>query len=622
MAHPTPQTLECIRMFRDGNTPDTILSYLNANQRHIDVNYRPADRYPMIYSAAVYNNKKLIKKVLQMGTRIDEELASVLMIYITFVPPTSEAKIVMDLFINAGFPKNIMLCSICNNISATNKELLNIILEEPVDINYKYKTNTPIHMFINNNTPIHILIRSYYVFYKEHRKARDIFLEMLHILIQNGADPNEVNNEGKTAFQIVNEKLADHNPGPILQILQEGAPAANHPTPINYNKLWEDELKKPSPDLAKLEEYKNLGNIPKSTITTALRNQFVKNPNIQLIETLLKLGANPNAIGSEFRPMFFKIFYLSNKDIMLLINLLSNYGLDVNLSSSIRNCIFEYISAVNELSNIASIDIKFTNEHKEVLNLLIEKGADIHYTNSLYSGNNILDHCIKYFPNAVEFFLQKGLPVVKKGQTLFYTINTTYMRDVMYGITEVHIKNAKFNKTFLQMLLKYHTDHDDYFKDFLDGAITYRKEFNSHLYKEIKDVLSPNYNKIYSDGKTPLIKAVQIHTNMPQKWAFDMIQDFLTKGADKNYIDPTGKKAVDYTRNSDVQELLNPKLLDPEFKILWTGFSKADIAFTNEIFHQTTHASNLAQLNPDESLFPFVLYVSSISNTKPEHVCI
>jgi hypothetical protein len=78
-----------------------------------------------------------------------------------------------------------------------------------------------------------------------------------------------------------------------------------------------------------------------------------------------------------------------------------------------------------------------------------------------------------------------------------------------------------------------------------------------------------------------------------------MIKTIVEKDANVNYIDPTGKKAIDYTTDEELKELLG----SGEFKILWTGFSKADIAFTNEIFHQTTHASNLAVKNPNESLF-------------------
>lgn len=512
------------------------------------------------------------------------------MAFFRFDPPVRHAKELMEALIQAGFQREKMLYLLCTIISGIHKELLKSLLEQPIDINFMYE---------NEKSALHKLILT---FLEGNEDNRGIFMEMLRALMQKGANPNQVNNEGKTAFQLVNEGLEGRNPGAILRILQ--VPAAPAPPPalapalapapaapaLNYKKLWAEELMKASPDIAKLEEYKNAGAIDiNENITTTdnpLKWHLLRKTDINLIETLLKWGANPNLVLPGYLyPIFWNMFDYPIQDMKKLLQLFIKYGADVKIIKANESSLTYFIDKV-----FKRFRATFSQSHKDICDILIQNGVDLHY-----NSRNVLDKCIyNLSEDATRYFLEKGMSILVNGKTFFYFLILEKSN------SEVPFISAEVLMERLNLLLKFHTNTNDYFRDFLDAANNAPKMLIlQYLFPQLDLRLNPNYNEIYADGSTPLIKAVQIHTKGKQPWVKDMIEKMVEKGANVSYIDPTGKKAADYTTDTELRDLLEPS----GFKILWTGFSKADIAFTNEIFHQTVHAYNLAIANPQESLF-------------------
>jgi hypothetical protein len=580
MALPTPQTLRVFEMMGDAEE-QTILQYINNNQVHIDVNYVHEEQNTLLLQSVLFGYPKVMKKVLDLGATVNDEVIEMFDDY-AFEPPAAQAKELMNALLNAGLPKQNILHTLCIVITGTHKELLKTLLEQPLDINYKQDGITPLHRLIMT-------------FSEETEDTRGVFMEMLRTLMQKGANPNEVDGEGRTAIQLVNQLLADRNPKPILKILQApaasavpAAPAGTDSTAPNYKKLWADELmkSKSSPDIAKLEEYKNAGAIDVNANISSKDNplsfRIVMKSDIKLIEALLKWGANPNLINNEI-PIFWNIFKRSIKDIKLLLSLMINNGADVKLIAGNKTSLMYFMYYHQMLA--------FTQNHKETADILITNGVDIHYINNT-DNTDVLDQALEYEnKNAVAYLINKGLSLVVNGRTRFYFL---MLRKLHYPSIMTDAANV------LNILLSHDSNHNAYFKDYLDFALAYPSFYLiGNLYLKLKHRLILIGNEVFEDGSTPLIKAVQLYTKAPQQWVKIMIETMVEKGANIAYTDPTGKKAVDYTTDEDMKELLGEK----PFKILWTGFSRSDIEFTNSIFHQTTHVSNLAVKNPEESLF-------------------
>lgn len=551
MTEPTPETLRVFELLTQEAQESIILQFVHNNRSQIDPNYMH-----MLSNCAHLKYAKLMKLLLNLGAEVNNVVLRTIVDVSIFSPPIREAKELMTALLNAGCPNEIMLYLVCANVDGTHKELLGILLEQPIYMNYIY----------NHETALHRLIR---VFSEGSDGLKHIFMDMLRMLLQKGANPNEVNKDGQTAFRLVNKLLAKRNPGPILQIMRDLTPVI---PVINYKDLWEDELKKSSPTISKLEEYKHLGRIDISVITDTLYKYIIRtknaNKNISLIESLLKWGADPNKKYND-KPMFFYIFSHAKNNVIPLLTIFTTYRLNLKETGTANNCIMEYIDYVSEpYSRKISTDT-ITNEQKEVFDLLIENGADIHYSHNIFGYTiDIFDKCLDKMRNAIEYFLEKGISPLKHGRTRFYYLVHSYAG----GNSSQFYNEIEFNDNIhiLQILMKYHTNHNDYFKDFLDACIFKPNEYQKEIYDKIKHILSPNYNQVYRDGSTPLIKAVQLYAKTSQRWVFDMIEDFLEKDADKNYMDSKGKKAIDYTSDTDLQELLG----EHQFNSRWTTLPK------------------------------------------------
>ncbi len=589
---PTPETLRVFEMFDAGETEEFIVQYINNNQARIDVNYvyenedEEGITSTMLEKALEFDFDKVMKRVLDLGSTLRYQTIDSIMDDLLFSEPVGQATELMTAFINAGLPKENMLHVLCNYISQIHKVLLKKLLEQPLNVNHKYSERTALHRLIT-------------VFSTSDDAIRGIFMEMLQELMNKGANPNLKDWEEKTAIQLVNEKLAGRNPGPILAILQPApapAPAAPGTTP-DYQHLWLIEIQQTNPKLDKLEEYKTLGNLDMNAPTTIMGLNSLEIylsrsiPKLEILEALLQWGANPNLMKKV--PVYFQIFDRSLHLVKPRLELFIKYGADLKLSSPSTNCIFYFIQSIqkDDKNNSSLIE--------EIVDIMIANGADIHFKNE--TGEDILDRCINKYVFVIELFIKKGLPVFENGRTRWYKIiknlPVSFIIDGPY--INPYIQNIV---KLLQATRKYHANHNDFMKDFLDAALV---NFNlnplPHIYQAFKQVLTFRLNELYTDTtdkESLLIKAVKLYGKLPKPWVFDMIESFVAEGADLKYVDSTGKKAVDYTTDKELNELL-----DKPFQILWTGFSKADIDFTNNVFHQVTHPENLTKKFNEESLF-------------------
>ncbi len=368
----------------------------------------------------------------------------------------------------------------------------------------------------------------------------------------------------------------------------------------NYKQLWLDELNKSAPDIEKLEEYKNLGNIDVNANVFEHANPLSlilgKKTDIAVIEALLKMGANPNKELKLYPkyPVYYSVFSRDINEIKPILLLLIKYN--ANIKVVVEN-------TVQPTSIITFIVISYkktnvlTQEHYDIADILIANGCDIHYRSDIIG--DVLDECIIHADSrAIKYFIDKGVQFIINGKTRLHMALKKY-----YG-------DAQKQLTILQILLQYHSNHNDYFREMLDYLEENNKPYVFNLFSDLETALTPNYNEVYSDRSTPLIQAVKIYEKNPIEPAKALITRMLAKGANPGYIDSVGKKASDYTSREEIKELLGYKNEvemgnndKPSFKLLWTGFSKSDIDFTNNVFHQVTHHEDLSIQNPKESLF-------------------
>ncbi len=127
------------------------------------------------------------------------------------------------------------------------------------------------------------------------------------------------------------------------------------------------------------------------------------------------------------------------------------------------------------------------------------------------------------------------------------------------------------------------------------------------MQKLISKLKSNQDNIIYIHAILLYIKTEQEEIN-----ALPAIHALLQKGVNphlklkngyKSPIDTAKENGYDY-----IVTLLETGTIptiheNTSFKKPWTGFSRSDIDFTNNIFHESIHPENLAYSNPEESLF-------------------
>ncbi len=607
MAQPSNETLRVFEMFEQEHpeNEDVILHYINANHDNIDANYNHRRR--TILAEALYlSYMHVVKRVIELGAMFDSKTIRFLIDYVKFSPPLAEAKEIMIAILGAGVSREQMLHALCFVINTTHKELLPELFQQPsvwrngtipIRVNEKYADQTALHNLV--------------AAYDDNESNREIFMEMLEFLLKKGANPLETNDENQTVIELVNATLNEDDAKPIIELLKSYAPT-------DYKELWKEEIDEDEPDIAKLEEYKTKGNLNVDevykkeyghgsfypyTAMSVLIHKELTDKNIESIKKLLSWGADPNKM-LDANVTYLDILGLPLAEANILLPLFIEKGADMNAVHHNENCIMYLLNNHSEVFSYPSGAALL----KRTLEFLISNGADINYVGE-YGKTALYDMLVQYNNDIADYLMQKGASVYlngSDGKTIAYTIIKNILINNELGYNETYDTVAHM----LNYLIKAKPVINDYFRDFLDAGLDTDFHKMNQVYPTYQQVftLLTNHNldvnKIYDDGTTPLIKAVILYDAINNPDAIYMIQTLLTKGANPQYVDASGKKAVDYTNDEEIKELLEPAD-STKFKKLWPGFSKADVDFTNMIFHQTMNANNLAIANPDESLFSF-----------------
>ena len=346
---------------------------------------------------------------------------------------------------------------------------------------------------------------------------------------------------------------------------------------MDYESLWWAELARNVPNVKKITDYAkhvdvNAEKNKKTALTIAIEYR-----NIYLIRKLIELGADPNRVIDGVPTFFNAVKWTLSKESLLMLKELG--PIDTRLTDNMGNNVLFFLHKY-------SMSMLKKEDEYPLLDYLIAKGADPFYT---FLGFDIIDMVIKkgYYINMyMAYFFNKGVSVVKDDHTR------------LYDIYELNIYNEKVITieliNIINTMVKYHSNIDDYMYD-ITQLIS--KGYASKQKKEIIQYLielGANVNAVYRDKQTPLIKCVIGTNTYERSELMAAIQLLLDAGADPAHKDGKGKRAADYTTDPELLELLDVKP--------WTGFSRADITFTNDIFHQVTDR-NLAISNPGQSLF-------------------
>ncbi len=602
-AQATPETLEFERLLIEGENEQRILNYLNQHAARINlVMVEPEPDRLGFVSMALPNKPKLAIRLLDLGAPVPDMQDLGEAMSDGFSTPLALSRELMLKLIEKGFSKNDMLHILCYGSTGTNANLLPILRDlGGLDFNY---------VDYGDFTPIGTVIYAY------DNEQRGTFLQKLRFLVENGANPNlVVNEEGQTAYEML-ERQDIPNKGPIRRILdqfvaapavqapavqaQPAVPAAQAPAvqqaqpQHDYQKLWWEELAKKDPDLQKIREYAPHVDVnkPKHDTDVIPLTIAIQNKNINLLKTLLDLGANPNA-KSELRPVWMycinsdKIGAPHNLNIQMLEEMRKK-GADFTQKFMGDNAYFRIIRNVEAEKKIISY-INYFLPYVDVTELS-------HYGSSiLYMMIGIIGDT-----NIKRALVEKGAPLESRDGTSVLRSLTASDLTSKPLMDAIFAKKRDPNYMALNMLWGY----------FLNTNIAFSYDLN----KLVNIILSynPDVNKVTDGIITILIQIAQIaqKINGDEATCEKLIQTFkkvIEKGANPNYVNSEGKTAADYITNPNfvkLKEFLESfKPQEAKNTKPWTGFTKADIAFTNEVFHQVTHTQDLAIANPNQVLF-------------------
>lgn len=578
-AQPTPETLEMQRMLFEDVAEPTILNYLNRHTAHIDIHYTNNDNDSDFLDMALGSNyRKLAIRLLDLGAQSMPSLDNLTDYFDEGLqPPLALSKELMLKLIEKGFSKDDMLLFLCMHTNGIHNNLLPFLWNlGGVNINYRNA---------DGYTPLGMLL----IMYGPDRHGD--FVQMLRFLIGHGANPNiPANRLGHDAYTIVDRNEDEiRNPNSIRRILDSYRPPAAQPqqaqqqqapAAVDYNKLWWEELGKIQPNLQKIREYAPHVNIngKKGGSKDIPLLISIRKKNLELLKTLLDLGANPN----ELVDGFFVWMYGIADTVEIGPHLTSRLTLLEELRKKGAK-----ICEVIQGENAFSYALNILGQYEKIIAYFdyFKLHCDI---KQLINGKNILENVL----------MSNMTCSVKENLAKYLIDNGVSYDNVMKRLPY----NCLLNKKIILDYVFEKTGDGDYIAENMMkslNTLSDKRVLNKTDTKIIiNNVLSynPDVNKVYSDGSTMLIRMAKLS----QKIDIEMFRKVLERGANIQYKNPAGKTSADYATDDEIKELLNP---NPQPKIPWTGFSKADIAFTNEVFHQVTHAQDLAIANPNQVLF-------------------
>jgi ankyrin repeat protein len=271
-------------------------------------------------------------------------------------------------------------------------------------------------------------------------------------------------------------------------------------------------------------------------------NMYSKGESFAILELLLENGADLN-YKHKHNGNTALHYAVESQNYLLVLKLINN-GANVNIKNDKGLTPLGY-SLETLVKNYNDSD----SASKTILNLLINE-AEVNFT--INNNMSPLDYAIKYDKfDLIQAFINAGADVNEKNveklglTTLNYALRNNREGYLIYYLNEsgsdIFYKNE--NKQTSLMIAAKHNNHIDIIKYLL------RKGLDVNA----KDTL----------GKTPLFYALE--NDMENKE--EIIIELLKNGADKNIVDRKGNKAVDYTDNKKITNIINNgvKTVDRKF---------------------------------------------------------
>lgn len=401
-------------------------------------------------------------------------------------------------------------------------EKAKILLEYDVDINLTNENeDTALHIAVNNSRT-----------------------EFIHLLLDNGADPNTKDKYGTPVFLTV---CLGHKIDLVKKMINKGVDINckdyDGNTPLIY-AVYRD-----SYGVVKTLLDNNADpNIKNDNNETALYAAYVTN-NQEMIKVLLDAGAK-----RDFDPIELNIVkYIKNNDVESVREYIKR-GFDVNKTGVNGPLLYE--SILNDSAEVFSIlkdngaEIAGMDKHNitylmlaseidsvKIADLFIDSGADIEVQDS--NGKTAFDHAIKNrSQKVIEKMLQNDLV---KSNILIKAIENNNIKDFRYllefdinveesdlGLSLVISSIINDRKEFFDILLNYNIDlnnKDAYGNTPILTSILYAKNNRSMHYIETLLSKKVNVNTENKKYESPLVVAVN-------KGLYYVVELLLANGAD------------------------------------------------------------------------------------------
>ena len=336
--------------------------------------------------------------------------------------------------------------------------------------------------------------------------------ELVNFILCAGVDPNELDSDGETAL-FKSYRIADG------EEVRELLLAAGAKTDIR-NSLGK-----------KAADYEVI-----STFISCLQ---VKN--YRKCEEILKDGFSPDIMLNTGRSILSEACYNSDAEI---VQLLLKYKADPNFHEPNRSTALYY--AVNAINRKPSLKNDYET-YFEMLKLLLDAGASMSGMRSYSETNSIARGFVQIInmtnsDEAVELYSQ----LIKNSKNM----DTTNWYLVIQSIP--NCKNIHHKNQLLKVIRETIPESLACSQQFIHYAVMIGYPLDVDKIRSMnKMTFRTSYNSPYDNGTYPLLYIAVRANQSPE-----VIEFMLKNGADANWRDRQGRRAVDVARSSKVRDIL------------------------------------------------------------------